>query len=78
MDYYTIREDSMSRSSYPDGTPSYFRPRGASGTGPVKRWYPNGQLRAEGQFRNWDEAGIWIEYDSLGTEINRINYDLEP
>lgn len=78
MDYYTIREDSMSRSYYPDGTPSYFRPRGASGTGPVKRWYPNGQLRAEGQFRNWDEAGIWIEYDSLGTEINRINYDLEP
>lgn len=78
IDYYTIRTDTMNFSYYPDGSPRYFRPSGVRGNGAVKRWYTNGQLRAEGQFRNWHEAGLWIEYDSLGTEINRVNYDLQP
>lgn len=75
IDSYTIRLDSMSRSYYPDGTPRFFRPVGINGNGVVKRWHPNGQLRAIGEFKNWDEAGTWIEYDSLGNEINRVIYN---
>lgn len=46
-----------------------------NGTGKVQRWYPNGQIRADGQFKNWEESGTWVEYDSLGNEINRIEYN---
>ena len=75
IDYYTVRSDSLSMSYYPDGTPRFFRPIGVNGTGKVQRWYPNGQIRADGQFKNWEESGTWVEYDSLGNEINRIEYN---
>ncbi len=75
IQYYTIRTDSMSLSYFADGKPRFFRPIGVNGTGRVQRWFPNGQLRADGQFTNWEETGTWIEYDSLGNEINRVEYN---
>lgn len=75
IEHYTIRSDSMSLSYYPDGKARFFRPVGIKGTGPVKRWFPNGQLRAIGQFKNYEEDGLWIEYDSLGNEVDRIIYN---
>ena len=75
VSYFTIDGDTMSYSYYPDGAPRFFRPIGSNGNGEVKRWHPNGVLRAIGTFKNWEEVGTWIEYDSLGTEINRVVYN---
>jgi len=75
IESYTIRTDTMSFSYFPDGTPRYFRPLGYRGNGEVKRWHSNGQLRAEGRFRNWEEVGVWVEYDSLGNEVDRVDYN---
>lgn len=70
---YTIRTDSTFKQFYPDGSPRFFFPQYRNGlrNGTVRRWYPNGQLQAVGQYRNGKEFGTWIEYDSLGLEINR-------
>jgi hypothetical protein len=74
VSYYTLRADSMSYSYYTDGSPRFFLPNGLSGNGEVRRWYPNGQLRAQGQYRNWRQVGTWIEYDTTGVEINREEF----
>ena len=71
---YTVKRDSMRYSYYSDGMPFFLMPDGLNGNGIVKRWYPNGQLRAQGQYRFWEQIGTWIEYDTLGNEINREEY----
>ncbi len=71
---YTQRTDSMLYNYYPNGDPRYFAPLGYARTGEVKRWHPNGQLRAIGEYLNGRQSGTWIEYDSLGNEINRQHF----
>lgn len=77
MDYYTIRTDTMSFSYFPDGSPRFFRPIGLNGNGEVKRWHANGTLRAVGRFKNGEETGTWIEYDSLGQIITKEVYSAD-
>ena len=69
--YYTERRDTMSYSYYANGNPRFFSPNTQRGNGIVKRWHPNGVLRATGQYKNWEQVGEWVEYDTLGNEINR-------
>ncbi|MEQ9263715.1 MAG: hypothetical protein RLN81_00740 [Balneolaceae bacterium] len=73
---YSIRSDSNFARYYPDGSLSFLFPINSTGRvhGPVKRWHPNGQLRAIGEYRNGREFGTWIEYDSLGNEIDRKDW----
>lgn len=73
--HYTIRNDSMLHSYYPDGSPRFFMPNGISGTGMVKRWHPNGQVWVEGEYRHWKQVGVWIAYDTLGHEVTREFFD---
>lgn len=75
MRYYAIRTDSAWQSYYPDGSPRFFFPFNENGIrdGVVKRWYPNGQLRAQGTYKNGEEWGIWREYDSLGRLIQKLD-----
>lgn len=75
VSHYTIRRDSTNYSYFANGTPRYFSPNNISGNGIVKRWHPNGVLRAIGEYKNWQQVGVWIEYDSLGQEINREVFD---
>ncbi len=77
MSYYAYRTDTAWVSFYPDGKPRYFLPVARTGNfnGPVKRWYRNGQLRAEGTYTNGEESGMWTEYDSLGNILQEVNYD---
>jgi antitoxin component YwqK of YwqJK toxin-antitoxin module len=73
---YTVTGDSTTTHYYGDGNPRFRFPRGVRGPadGIVKRWHPNGQIQVEGQFKKGEQSGLWIEYDSLGNEINRIEY----
>ncbi len=75
MRYYAMRTDSAWQSYYPDGSPRFFFPLNENGIrdGVVKRWYPNGQLRARGLYKNGEEWGIWMEYDSLGRLIQKVD-----
>lgn len=70
---YTIRSDSAIINYYADGTPRFKFPVTPGGIreGEVKRWHPNGQLQVVGQYKNGWQHGTWIEYDSLGNEIDR-------
>lgn len=70
---YSIRSDSNFVRYYPDGSPGFIFPINRFGRihGQVKRWHLNGELRAIGEYRNGQEYGTWIEYDSLGKEIDR-------
>tara|TARA_B100000767_G_C19297730_1_gene342222 strand:- start:142 stop:339 length:198 start_codon:yes stop_codon:yes gene_type:complete len=54
-------------------------------TGPVKEWYPNGQLKMEGQykiilkelynqFNDTLEEGVWIYYNEDGTVQKKETY----
>lgn len=76
---YVISGDTASTRYYPDGTPQFQFPvrQGGQRTGVVKRWYPNGQLRAVGKYLNGEEAGIWTEYDSLGNVVREVDYSGE-
>lgn len=75
MEYYTVTRDTAYMNYYPDGTPRFEIPRrGDDRTGILRRWYPNGQLRVEGRYIKGREFGVWVEYDSLGNEIKRIDY----
>lgn len=73
---YTVRTDTSFVQYYADGQPRFkfpyseVRPR----SGKVKRWYPNGQVQVTGQYKDGRQSGVWIEYDSLGNEINRETY----
>ena len=76
LSYYSVRTDSAVLQYFSDGTPRFYFPQLANGLrdGVVKRWYPNGQLRAIGQYKNGKEVGVWIEFDSLGVERDRVIY----
>lgn len=70
---YTVYKDTAIISYYKDGTPRFKFPVNRDGQreGTIKRWHPNGQLQAVGQYKNGQETGIWVEYDSMGNEIGR-------
>ena len=76
LSFYSTRTDSSIMQYYADGTPRFLFPINKNGIrhGEVKRWYPNGQLRAKGQYREGVESGVWVEYDSLGKEVERVKY----
>lgn len=76
---YVVRTDTMNTRYYPDGTPQFQFPAWQNGerSGVVKRWHPNGQLRATGQYLRGEEVGVWTEYDSLGNVVNVIDYSEE-
>ena len=42
--------------------------------GPYAWWHPNGQLRAEGNYKEGKKEGIWIMYDSFGKEEECLTY----
>lgn len=75
MTYYSIRTDTAWQSYYPTGTPRFFFPVTPEGIrdGEVKRWYPNGQLRVRGYYKDGEEWGNWTEYDSLGGIIQKVD-----
>lgn len=70
---YNIFTDTTITFYYPDGQPRLRLPykEGGSRDGIAKRWHPNGQLQATGEYKDGQQFGTWIEYDSLGNEINR-------
>jgi antitoxin component YwqK of YwqJK toxin-antitoxin module len=74
--YYTKSNDSLFMQYYPDGTPRFQIPVGENGMrdGEVKRWHPNGTLRALGYYKDGKEDGIWFEYDSLGNPIDTVDF----
>ncbi len=76
LNYYSTRTDSSIMQYYANGSPRFLFPiyRNGIRDGVVKRWHPNGQLRAEGQYKNGVESGLWIEYDTMGNEVKRLNY----
>ena len=73
---YTVRTDSSFVQHYADGQPRFKFPYSETSprSGMVKRWYPNGQVQVTGQYKEGKQSGVWIEYDSLGNEINRETY----
>lgn len=77
LNYYTTRNDSVYYQYYADGSPRFQLPVWHNGDrkGIVKRWHPNGQLQAIGQYLDGVESGTWIEYDSQGNEVERIEYN---
>lgn len=77
LTHYSVKSDSAIFQYYSDGTPRFYFPQRSNGLrdGVVKRWHPNGQLRAIGTYKNGKEVGTWIEYDSLGKELDRISYN---
>ena len=77
LSFYSTRTDSSVMQYYADGTPRFLFPiyRNGIRDGKVKRWHPNGHLRAEGQYKDGVESGVWVEYDSLGNEIKRVDYN---
>lgn len=76
LSYYSTRTDSSIMQYYANGSPRFLFPvyRNGIRNGKVKRWHQNGQLRAEGQYKDGVESGLWTEYDSLGNEVERIEY----
>jgi len=76
LEYYTVRRDTAYINYYSDGTPRFEMParRGNDRSGMLRRWHPNGQLQVIGMYKKGEQAGTWIEYDSLGKEIDRIEY----
>ncbi|HCD52084.1 MAG TPA: hypothetical protein DEQ34_06540 [Balneolaceae bacterium] len=69
LEYYTKRLDSTYMQYYPNGTPRFMFP--VNGNGSVKRWHPNGQIQVVGNYKDGEETGLWIEYDSTGAEVER-------
>lgn len=71
--YYSIQSDTAFLQFYGDGSPRFLFPTTINGSrnGPVKRWHSNGQLQVIGQYKDGKEFGTWIEYDSLGREVER-------
>lgn len=76
LNYYTERTDSAYMQFYADGSPRFLFPITEDGIreGEVKRWHRNGQIQVTGQYKNGKEFGTWIEYDSLGKEIERQDW----
>ncbi|WP_428235873.1 toxin-antitoxin system YwqK family antitoxin [Gracilimonas sp.] len=74
---YTVRTDSSFVQFYADGQPRFKFPYSEVGprSGKVRRWHPNGQVQVTGQYKDGEQSGVWIEYDSLGNEIKRESYD---
>lgn len=74
---YTIFTDSTITFYYADGQPRMRLPykEGGSRDGTARRWHANGQLQAIGEYKDGRQYGTWIEYDSLGNEINREEYN---
>ena len=74
---YTVVSDSTVITYRANGIPITLFPvrRGGRWNGVVKRWHENGELRVIGEYRNGEEYGTWIEYDSTGREISREVYN---
>lgn len=74
---YTVRTDTSFVQYYANGQPRFKFPYSevSPRSGKVKRWYPNGQIQVTGQYKDGQQSGVWIEYDSLGNEVNREVYN---
>ncbi|MGN8225673.1 toxin-antitoxin system YwqK family antitoxin [Gracilimonas sp. BCB1] len=74
---YTVRTDTSFVQYYADGQPRFKFPYSEVGprSGKVMRWHPNGQIQVTGQYKDGEQSGVWIEYDSLGNEIKRESYN---
>ncbi len=77
LSYYSIRNDTAFLQFYADGSPRFLFPIREDGVreGEVKRWHRNGQIQVTGQYKDGKEFGTWIEYDSLGKEVERQVWD---
>jgi antitoxin component YwqK of YwqJK toxin-antitoxin module len=73
---YTITTDTASIHYNAEGEMRAYYPfvKGKGLHGEVKQWHPNGQLKVSGKYKDGKQTGIWIQYDSLGNEINREDY----
>ncbi|MEQ9308157.1 MAG: hypothetical protein RLN90_01805 [Balneolaceae bacterium] len=76
LNYYTFRNDTAFMQFYGDGSPRFLFPIREDGIreGEVKRWHRNGQVQVIGQYKDGKEFGTWIEYDSLGNEVERQSW----
>ena len=76
LERYTVSRDTASLLYDGDGNLlRYLSFKAGVGLhGSVKEWYPNGQLKVRGEYVNGRQSGIWIEYDSLGNEVEREVY----
>ncbi|MEX0845603.1 MAG: hypothetical protein WD022_09985, partial [Balneolaceae bacterium] len=76
LERYTIIRDTATINYTGDGKMTSLYPfvRGKGLDGVVKQWHPNGQLKVTGRYKNGRQTGTWIEYDSLGNEINRESF----
>tara|TARA_R110000868_G_scaffold235273_6_gene489072 strand:- start:12509 stop:13207 length:699 start_codon:yes stop_codon:yes gene_type:complete len=76
LKYYTTINDTSYVQFYADGSPRFMLPIWNKGlrTGLVRRWHPNGEIQVTGRYLDGEEFGIWIEYDSLGKEVDRVEY----
>lgn len=73
LNYYTARTDSIYMQFYANGSPRFKIPIWNNGerNGIVRRWHQNGQIQVIGQYKDGKEFGTWVEFDSLGNEIER-------
>lgn len=76
LERYTVRRDTASILYDADGNIRRYFPikPGVGLHGTVREWHPNGQLKVTGEYVNGRQSGIWVEYDSLGSEVNREVY----
>lgn len=77
MTHYVISSDTSYFTYNGDGSPRFFMQvkDGRIRDGLTKGWHDNGQLQMVGQYKDGAQTGVWIEYDSLGNEIDREVYD---
>lgn len=77
MTHYVIRSDTSYFTYNGDGTPRFFMQvkEGGIREGLTKGWHDNGQLQMIGQYKDGVQVGVWIQYDSLGNEVDREVYD---
>jgi len=76
LERYTVRRDTVSILYDADGNMRRYFPfkPGVGLHGTVKEWHPNGQLKVIGDYVNGRQSGEWVEYDSVGREVNREVY----
>jgi antitoxin component YwqK of YwqJK toxin-antitoxin module len=64
--------------TYPDGAPKvvhYFSGEGMEKTLAKKSfYYPDGQLRMEGEYKNGQKNGLWVAYYESGLKWSEGNY----
>lgn len=77
MTHYVIQSDTSYFTYNGDGSPRFYMQvkEGGIRDGVTKGWHDNGELQMIGQYKDGAQSGVWIEYDSLGNEINREIYE---